>query len=256
MVREHLMSQGLAGTVVTVADLLTDDRAHLAVVLRRALARLGLAEVAAPRAGARSTVDVGTVGGVGTVDVVEQAAQALGSFLMMPVAELVFWAWAEQPAVQEACRRTSGRRGARQWVVVADHTLESVQRPYVELDVAGERTPILDVVLSLTLTVASVTVEVAQGQVVACGGGQASSVVDLALARPGGHLHRVLGHETPTFPLPVHRHSEAGPGTAGPRRTTKGVAVGGSAPVANAAGVGIPGARWYPDSKGGHPRGY
>jgi hypothetical protein len=251
MVREHLMSEGLAGTAgtagtgVTIADLLTDDPPHLALALGHALHRLGLAEVVAPLAGSS-----------GSVDVVEQTVQALRSFLAMPVAELVFWAWAEQPAVQEACRRTSGHRGARQWVVVGDHTLESVQRPHLELDVAGERTPILDVVLSSTLTVDSVTVEVSQGQVVACGAGQASSVVDLGLARPGGHLRRVLGREAATFRLPPYRCSEADPGSAGAGRATKGVVVDGGAPMANVAGVGIPGARWYPDSGGGHPRGY
>jgi hypothetical protein len=250
---------------VTVADLLTDDPAHLAHVLRQALARLGLAEVAAPLAGAGGTVDVGTgdvgtvdVGtvDVGTVDVVEQAAQALGSFLAMSVAELVFWAWAEQPAVEEACRRTSGHRGARQWVVVGDHTLESVQRPHLELDVGGVRTPILDVVLSSSLTVDSVTVEVSQGQVVACGAGQASSVVDLALAPPGGHPHRVLGRETPSFRLPSYRDTPVAPRSVGSGRPAQGVVVGGGAPMANVSGVGIPGARWHPDSSGGHPRGY
>ncbi len=256
---------GPAGKVVTVADLLTDDPAHLAQALRQALARLGLAEVAAPLAAAplaaaRGPVDVGPVDvgtvDVGTVDVVEQTTEAIGSFLGMPVAELVFWAWAEQPAVQEACRRTSGHRGARQWVVVGDHTLESVQRPYVELDVAGERTPILDVVLSSTLTVDSVTVEVSQGQVVACGAGQASSVVELALAPPGGHPHRVLGRETPMFLLSAYRDTQVDPGSVGPGRSAPGAVVDGGTPRANVAGVGIPGARWYPDSRGGHPRGY
>lgn len=147
----------------------------------------------------------------GLPDATRQVANAVAGLLAMPVGNLVFYAWDKQRAVRDACAQTDGRPGAVATVVVADHTLETEQRPRVHIDMAGQRIPILDLVLALSLQIDAIVVTVAEGRVVAAAAGDASGAVEFGVARPGGDLYRLVRRELRRVALAPH-----GPSTLPP----------------------------------------
>lgn len=183
----RLFGRALVGAP-SIADLLAHDPQHLVADLRTRLVQFGLLAQDPDH----------------PVDVARPAAQALARYLRMSVGEFVHDSWQGQPNVQVECLRTRGRGGVAQRVVVREHTLEAVQRSTVQVDVDGRRTVVLQVVLTVTLDVDSVAVDVADGTVVATGAGRASSRVELALAPPGAHPQTVMSRRTPTFSLLPH----------------------------------------------------
>lgn len=216
----------------SVAALLVEDPRTIGEALHRRLLELDLES-----ATGLPSVGGGDPGDDTGFDVVRRVAEALAGFLTMPLGDFVAAAWQQQPAVQHACRQTDGRPGATRRIDVGEHTLECVQRPCVELDLAGARTPVLDVAVTVALAVERVTVDVEAGQVVAVGAGQGSCVAELALARPGERLRRVFVRETAALALSAYRCPRARP--VGPARS------GFVGPeVTGAARAGIPGAHW------------
>jgi Protein of unknown function (DUF2510) len=216
--------EGESIMTVSIADLVVDDSARVAESIRQRLSLNGL--VAAASFGLSEGYDL-----------VGQAAEALASFLGMPIGNLVFWAWDRQQAVQGACRATAGRPGAEQRVVVGEHTLELVQRPAIHLDVGAVRRPVLDVVLSLAVNVQAIVIDVEEGRVTGTGSGEASSVGELGAARPGGEPRVLFHKEVPLFELPAYAHFDRH------RQPDRGPDVGAAGP----ATVVLPAAGWYPD---------
>ena len=200
---------------MSIVDLLPGDPQGLSEGLRH-----GLLEAALLR---DLPADLG--GGI-----LPQVSDALASLLGAPLGPLVLAALHRHPDVQALCMATIGRRGAAQQVVVRDHVLEAVSRATVGLDVDGARTPVLDVVLTLSLTVDSLAVDVAHGQVVATGPAQASSGIDLSAARPGGPPQSVLSRQNPSQVLPPFSRTDLGAESPGSGRS-------------GSSAVGIPGAR-------------
>ncbi len=202
---------------MSIADLLVADPGHLADTLYHKLVELALLAdvVAALDEGHGDQRVLDKVGLDREFDVVRQVAEHLAAYLGRPLGGLVQAAWHAHPGVQAACLGTAGRRGATRRVDVGHHVLESVHRPIVELDVDGARTPVLDGVLSVTLTVDGLPVDVAQGEVVATGTGQASSSLSLSLARPGGPSHVVLSEQNASLMLPAYRRPARDDGSAG-----------------------------------------
>jgi len=202
-------SPGVAGEAggESIADLLVDDPEHLADTLHHRLVELALvADVLA---------ELDEVGLGQGFDVVRQVAEELAAYLGQPLGGLVQASWHAHPDVQAACLGTVGRRGATRRVDVGHHVLEAVHRPIVELDVDGARTPLLDGVLSVTLTVDGLPIDIAQGEVVATGAGQASSSLSLSLAGPGGPSHVVLSEQNASLVLPAYRRPAPDDGSSG-----------------------------------------
>jgi hypothetical protein len=209
----------------SVADLLADDQQVLADGLHQSLIELGLlSDVVVALDEGPATEPIGGAASQG-FDVVRQVAEALVGYLGEPLGELVSSAWHGHPEVQAMCVRTVGGRGGVRQVVVGRYVLESVHRPTVALDVDGARTPLLDVVLSVALTVDGVAIGIAHGEVVATAAGEASGRIDLVLGRPGGPSYTVLSQRSASLVLPAYRHPDA------------------EAESAGVAATGIPGAR-------------
>jgi hypothetical protein len=212
----------------SVADLLADDPQVLADGLHQKLIELGLlSDVVVALEEGMATEPMGGAAGQG-FDVVRQVADALAAYLGEPLGELVAAAWYRHPEVRAMCVRTVGRGAGTRQVVVGHYVLESVHRPTVVLDVGGARTPLLDVVLSVALTVDGIAIGIAHGEVVATAAGEASCRIDLVLGRPGGPSHTVLSEQNASLVLPAYRRPDADAESAG------------------VAAVGIPGARRRP----------
>lgn len=132
-----------------------------------------------------------------------QVAEAIVEFLQLPVDRIVFWAWEKHRMIHDARSRTRDRPGASETVVVTAHTFKWAQRPNVQADIGGNRVPILDLVLTLTLRIESVMITIAEGRIVRYGTGLASSTAELAVARPGSaDAYPLVRHALPRFQLP------------------------------------------------------
>jgi hypothetical protein len=218
----------------SVADLLADDRQALADTLHLKLIELGLlSDVVVALDESPATEPIAGAASQG-FDVVRQVAEALVAYLGEPLGDLVASAWHRHPEVQAMCVRTMGRRGGVRQVVVGPYVLESVHRSTVVLDVDGARTPLLDVVLSVALTVDGVAIGIAHGEVVATAAGEASGRIDLVLGRPDGPSHTVLSDRSASLVLPAHRRPDA---EAEPAESAESTGV---------VAAGIPGARRRP----------
>lgn len=178
--------------MTTVADLLIDEPGQISHAVHRRLDDVGLV-VTAPTALPRGS------------DLSHQVADAVAGFLQMPVGNVLFWAWDRQQAVRRACEQTIGRPGATQRVVVGHHTLTSVQRPSVGLDLGGQATTVLELVLTLTMDIDSVVVDVLEGRVVGSGAGSATCSAELAVARPGGTPRVLFERTAPRVELSPYR---------------------------------------------------
>jgi hypothetical protein len=124
-----------------------------------------------------------------------QVADAIAGFLALPVGNLIFHAWGKHQAIKNACAQTAGRPGGVASVVVAEHMLETSQRPQVYIDIAGQHVHILDLVLLVTLHIDSAVVSVYEGRVNGCQPGEASATAELGVARPGGDSHPLVRRE-------------------------------------------------------------
>jgi hypothetical protein len=125
----------------------------------------------------------------------QQIGQAAASLFDQPVGGLVMFAWAKQRAISAACASTKGIPGATESVVVADHSVETEQRPRIYLDVAGQRIALLELILTVTLHLESITITVTEGRVTDVGPGDASSTAELGVAMPGGHTYPLVRRE-------------------------------------------------------------
>ena len=115
-------------------------------------------------------------------------ADAVVDLLDLPVTGLVLQAWDEQPSVQEACARTRHAPGATAFVVVTEHTLHTRQRPRVHVAVAGRPETVLELELTVALTIDAVTITVVEGRVTGCVAGTTASIVELGAVGPDGEM--------------------------------------------------------------------
>jgi hypothetical protein len=170
--------------MTTVFDLFFDKPAKAQRELTSRLAKTGL--MIAPLTGALEASLVGQIG------------REVANFLDMPVDDLLCSAWDKHQLVREALEHTRGRPDAVTRVTILQHRLTSTHRPRVELTADGQRYPICDIVLTLSLEVDSFVVEVRDGRVAGWGPGTASASAELAVAAPNdeSELH-VLARARP-----------------------------------------------------------
>jgi hypothetical protein len=161
----------------TLIDLLVDRRSAAARI-RRGLEGLGLARLDADR-----------------------VVDAIVGLLDRPVTGLVLQAWDEQPSVQDACARTRNVPGATAFVVVTEHTLNSEQRPRIHVASAGRQEVVLELVLTVALTIDAVTITVIEGRVTGCVAGTTASTVDLSVVGPDGDVCELLRRRTDSVAL-------------------------------------------------------
>ncbi len=176
--------------MTAIGELLFDRPGDAAVEIRRFLDE---------RAGPLDLVTYGLS------NATRQVADAVASFLDMPVGNLVFHAWDKHQAIKNACAQTVDQPGGVAIVAVAEHTLETAQRPRVHVDIAGQHIHVLDLVLSLTLHIDSVVVTVYEGRVTGCQPGTASATAELGVARPGGDSYPLIRRNLPRVSLHPHR---------------------------------------------------
>ena len=137
--------------MTNVVELFFDKRGRAERELNYRLAATGM--VVAPATAALGTTFVG------------QVAKEIVAFLELPVDDLLRSAWDKQQLVREALDQTRGRPGAAMRVTILQHTLTSTYRPRVQLDIDGRRYRIVDLVLTISLEVDSLVVEVREGRV-------------------------------------------------------------------------------------------
>ena len=126
----------------------------------------------------------------------DRVVDAIGGLLDRPVTGLVLQAWDEQPSVQDACARTRNAPGATAFVVVTEHTLHSEQRPRVHLAVDGRPEVVVELVLTVALTIDAVTITVVEGRVSGCVAGTTASTVELGVVRSDGDVHGLVRRES------------------------------------------------------------
>jgi hypothetical protein len=126
----------------------------------------------------------------------DRVVDAIGGLLDRPVTGLVLQAWDEQPSVQDACARTRNVPGATAFVVVTEHTLHSEQRPRIHVVAAGRPEVVLDLVLTVALTIEAVTITVVEGRVTGCVAGTTASTVELRVVGPDGTVHELARRES------------------------------------------------------------
>jgi hypothetical protein len=138
-------------------------------------------------------------------------AGAVVDMLDLPVTGLVLQAWDEQPSVQEACARTRHVPGATAFVVATEHTLHTRQRPRVHVAVVERPEVVLELDLTVALTIDAVTITVVEGRVTGCVAGTTASIVELGAVGPDGQVHvlvrRVSGSVALGPPAPVAARS-------------------------------------------------
>ena len=179
--------------MTAIVELLFDRPGHAADEIRRLLDE---------RAGPLDLVSYGLR------NATRQVAQAVAGFLDMPIGNFVFHAWDRHQAIKNACAQTVGQPGGLAIVAVADHTLETQQRPRVQVDMGGQHIQVLDLVLSLTLDIESVVVTVYEGRVTGCQSGAASATAELGVARPGGDSYPLIRRNLPRVSLHPHPHAD------------------------------------------------
>jgi hypothetical protein len=172
----------------TLIDLLVDRPSAAAERVRRGLESLGLAGFDADR-----------------------AVDAIAGLLDRPVTGLVLQAWDEQPSVQDACARTRNVPGATAFVVVTEHTLNSEQRPRIHVAAAGRPEVVLELVLTVALTIDAVTITVVEGRVTGCVAGTTASTVDLSVIGPDGDVYELLRRQTDSVALGPEAPASAAP---------------------------------------------
>jgi len=98
-----------------------------------------------------------------------------------PVGQLAADAWARSVEVQQACRRTAGRLGAREVVAMLEHSVKTRQAIEVEVEMDRARHVILTLTLRVTIDVKAVTVVVESGRMAAIRPGVASTSATLSI---------------------------------------------------------------------------
>jgi hypothetical protein len=176
----------------TLVDLLVDRPSASAQRIREGLEGLGLAGFDADR-----------------------VVDAIGGLLDRPVTGLVLQAWDEQPSVQDACARTRNVPGATAFVVVTEHTLYSEQRPRLHVAAAGRPEVVLELILTVALTIDAVTITVVEGRVTGCVAGTTASTVELSVVAPDGSMHELARRESDSVALGPHEPAAAGTGPHG-----------------------------------------
>jgi hypothetical protein len=125
---------------------------------------------------------------------VNDIAGAIASLLDTPLSDLIFAAWATFRGVQDARKATRGKHGARREIIIANHTVHSVQHPKIKCESQGRTLFTLDLDLTLSLQVDAVVVTVFEGEVVQIGPGSATAKASLTAGRVPlilEHTHRV-----------------------------------------------------------------
>ncbi len=110
-----------------------------------------------------------------------EVARAVVAALDTPVGALAEEAWCQYDEVEQARRRTAGRRGARESVRLLRHTVNSTQPLRVEVDSGGVRQTITTLTLRVSVSVNAVTLVVEAGKVTRVVPGAASAEASLAL---------------------------------------------------------------------------
>ena len=172
----------------TLIDLLVDRPSVAAARIRRGLEGLGLAGLDADR-----------------------VVDAIAGLLDRPVTGLVLQAWDEQPSVQDACARTRDVPGATAFVVVTEHTLHSEQRPRIHVAAADRPEVVLELVLTVGLTIDAVTITVVEGRVTGCVAGTTASTVELSVVGPDGDGYELLRRQTDSVALGPRDLASAAP---------------------------------------------
>jgi len=108
---------------------------------------------------------------------------ALASLFDMPIGNVLIGAWHDNRLVQDACNRTRTHAGMREKVYLLTSEVTCTHHPQIDLDTAGRRMTLLTLELRLDLTINSLVVDVAGGQVVAIGPGTADVRASLKVGR-------------------------------------------------------------------------
>ena len=123
---------------------------------------------------------------------------ALASLLDIPIGNVLIGAWHDNRLVQDACRRTRAHPGMLEKVYLLTSEVTCKHHPQIDLDTAGCRMTLLTLELELNLTINSLVVDVAGGQVVAVGPGTADARATLKVGRTvlaERHVDKVkIGH--------------------------------------------------------------
>lgn len=152
--------------MTTVESILFGDRGNAVRCLKKSIATSG---DAIQRLGLRFAFSGSDV------------ARAIALSLETQVGDLAAEAWADCDEVRQACRRTDGRRGARELVRLLDHTATSTQDIDVEVKSGGKRQTIMTMTLRVSVKVNAVTVMIEAGRVAGFRPGSASASAALSI---------------------------------------------------------------------------
>jgi len=112
-------------------------------------------------------------------EMADQIVRALLGLLSEPVGDVLTFGWTTLGNVKTACEHTRDDAGSRECVSLGSHTLSSVQRPLVVIDVEGVEQPLFELELAVDVTTDWAELDIANGVIESFSLGRLSSTARL-----------------------------------------------------------------------------